>query len=307
MRAAEAAACARWGTLSALLSIPLKNAGPGGFDLLSVNHVAHSVNKSVRTVFVNSIAPLPNAHPVPVQRKPIRFNARSFVAFALSPEAPLSEWFECLDQWTENSPGFFAGRPVVLNLNHFTLDAEEIADLVDGLADRGIRVFAIEAKDADDLGPDLPPLLTGARAIAMEERRAEPQASPQGANAPANTNVQTEPARAVEQKTLIIDTPIRSGQSVFHPHGDVIVLGSVGSGSEIIAGGSVHIYGTLRGRAFAGVMGNPDARIFCQKNEAELLAVDGWYRTADDMEPSSRGRAIQAYLDNEVIWVSALD
>jgi septum site-determining protein MinC len=94
---------------------------------------------------------------------------------------------------------------------------------------------------------------------------------------------------------------------VFHPQGDVTVLGSVGSGSEIIAGGSIHIYGTLRGRAFAGAAGNAEARIFCQKNEAELLAVDGWYRTADDMEPSSRGRPIQAFLDNGTIWIAALD
>jgi septum site-determining protein MinC len=259
---------------------------------------------------VNNIAPFKNTRSVPVARKQIRFNARSFVAFALAPEAPLSEWFDGLDQWTENSPGFFAGRPVVLNLNHIALDTEEIIDLVDGLADRGIRVCAIEANGVEDLGLDLPPLLTGARTIAVEEkeperRRAEAANTP--ANAPANGNEQAAPARAAEAKTLIIDTPIRSGQSIFHPHGDVIVLGSVGSGSEIIAGGSVHIYGTLRGRAFAGVLGNPDARIFCRKNEAELLAVDGWYRTADDMEPSSRGRAIQAYLDNEVIWVSALD
>lgn len=253
---------------------------------------------------MNSIAPIQNARSAPVARKPIRFNARSFVAFALSPDAPLAEWFDGLDQWTENSPGFFAGRPVVLNLNHITLDTEEIVDLVDGLADRGIRVFAIEANGIDDLGPDLPPLLAGARTIAVEGKEPERR---QTANTPANTNEQAEPAHAAETRTLIIDTPIRSGQSVFHPHGDVIVLGSVGSGSEIIAGGSVHIYGTLRGRAFAGVMGNPDARIFCQKNEAELLAVDGWYRTADDMEASSRGRAIQAFLDNEVIWVSALD
>ncbi|MGN6464118.1 MAG: septum site-determining protein MinC [Rhizobiaceae bacterium] len=247
---------------------------------------------------MNSIAPVQNVQSAPVQRKPIRFNARSFVAFALAPEAPLAEWFDNLDQWTENSPGFFAGRPVVLNLNHFSLDQDEITDLVDGLADRGIRIFAIEANDVDDLGPDLPPLLTGARTIAVEE--------PRPARESANTN-DAEPVRAAEPKTLIVDSPIRSGQSIFHPHGDVIVLGSVGSGSEIIAGGSVHIYGTLRGRAFAGVMGNPSARIFCQRNEAELLAVDGWYRTADDMEPSSRGRAIQAFLDNEVIWVSALD
>jgi septum site-determining protein MinC len=251
---------------------------------------------------VNSIAPIHNVRSAPVAKKPVRFNARSFVAFALAPEAPLSEWFDRLDQWTENSPGFFAGRPVVLNLNHITLHAEEVIDLVDGLADRGIRVFAIEANGIDDLGPDLPPILTGARKIEVEEQKAPRQP----AGPPANTNEQA-PARAAEARTLIIDTPIRSGQSVFHPHGDVIVLGSVGSGSEIIAGGSVHIYGTLRGRAFAGVMGNPDARIFCQKNEAELLAVDGWYRTADDMEPSSRGRAIQAFLDNEVIWVSALE
>ncbi|TGU29210.1 septum formation inhibitor MinC, partial [bacterium M00.F.Ca.ET.152.01.1.1] len=83
--------------------------------------------------------------------------------------------------------------------------------------------------------------------------------------------------------TLMIKAPIRSGQSVFHPHGDVIVLGSVASGSEIVAGGSIHVYGTLRGRAIAGSEGNTSARIFCRKNEAELLAVDGWYTTAEEM------------------------
>ncbi|MBN9067480.1 MAG: septum formation inhibitor MinC [Rhizobiales bacterium] len=225
------------------------------------------------------MAPFKNTRSASVARKQIRFNARSFVAFALAPEAPLSDWFDGLDQWTENSPGFFAGRPVVLNLNHITLDTEEIIDLVDGLADRGIRVCAIEANGIEDLGLDLPPLLTGARTIAVEDRepeRRQAETANTPANAPANTNEQAAPVRAVEAKTLIIDTPIRSGQSIFHP-------------------------------PFAGVLGNPDARIFCRKNEAELLAVDGWYRTADDMEPSSRGRAIQAHLDNEVIWVSALD
>ena len=64
---------------------------------------------------MNSIAPVQNVPSAPVQRKPIRFNARSFVAFALAPEAPLAEWFDNLDQWTENSPGFFAGRLSVAN------------------------------------------------------------------------------------------------------------------------------------------------------------------------------------------------
>ena len=104
----------------------------------------------------------------------------------------------------------------------------------------------------------------------------------------------------------MIKAPIRSGQSVFHPHGDVIVLGSVASGSEIVAGGSIHVYGTLRGRAIAGSEGNVSARIFCRKNEAELLAVDGWYTTAEEMEGVSRGKAVQAFLDNDALCVVPL-
>jgi septum site-determining protein MinC len=233
------------------------------------------------------------------KKKSIRFRARSFVAFALAPEAPLEEWLQRLDRWTENSPGFFTGRPVLLDLNILKPEASEIAGLVSELADRGIRVYAIEAAGIDALGPDLPPLLTGAKEAAIDEQQQPGQhtavASPPPAIEPPAPNA------------LIIDTPIRSGQSIYHPDGDVIVLGSTGSGSEIFAGGSVHVYGTLRGRAFAGATGNSDARIFCRKNEAELLAVDGWYRTAEDMEPSTRGGPIQVFLDSGVIYVAPLN
>lgn len=230
----------------------------------------------------------------PIEKKSLRFRARSFVAFALTPETPLRDWLARLDRWTANSPGFFTGRPVVLDLNLLKPAPRDITTLVALLEERGIRVYAIEANGVEDLGPDLPPVLKGAKEAVIEDVHRAAQ-EPEKAE---------EPPKA---ESLIIDSPIRSGQSIFHPHGDVIVLGSVGSGSEIIAGGSIHIYGTLRGRAFAGVSGNEGARIFCRRNEAELLAVDGWYRTADDIEPSSRGRAIQAFLDNGVLWVTALD
>lgn len=232
------------------------------------------------------------------QKKPIRFRARSFVAFALAPEAPLEEWLKGVDGWIENSPGFFSGRPVVLDLNFLKPEVSEIAALVSQLTERGIRIYAIESKAIDVLGPDLPPLLIGAREAVIEEAPVEPD--PEVA----------EPAEAEEvtaSNSLIVEAPIRSGQSIVHPDGDVIVLGSASSGSEIIAGGSIHVYGTLRGRAFAGAWGDRKARIFCRKNEAELLAVDGWYRTAEDMEPSSRGRPIQAVLDEGVVLVTALN
>ncbi len=100
---------------------------------------------------------------------------------------------------------------------------------------------------------------------------------------------------------------MRSGQTIYHPYGDVVVLGSVGSGAEIVAGGSIHIYGALRGRAMAGANGNAKARIFCRKIEAELLAIGGYYRTADDLEEDLRNRPIQAWLDGETMVIAALE
>jgi septum site-determining protein MinC len=74
-----------------------------------------------------------------------------------------------------------------------------------------------------------------------------------------------------------------------------------------VAGGSIHIYGTLRGRAMAGSMGNARARIFCRRNEAELIAIDGYYRTAEDMTAELRGRPTQVWLEGAGIMIAALD
>ena len=76
--------------------------------------------------------------------------------------------------------------------------------------------------------------------------------------------------------------------------------------AEVIAGGSVHIYGTLRGRAMAGSVGNTSARIFCRKMEAELLAIDGVYKMAEDMDPALRGQSVQLWLDGDTIKAETL-
>ena len=89
--------------------------------------------------------------------------------------------------------------------------------------------------------------------------------------------------------------------------GDVTVLGSVGSGAEIVAGGSIHVYGTLRGRAMAGVNGNSTARIYCQRIEAELLAIDGYYQTAEEIDATLRNRPAQAWLDGNTMKITPLN
>ncbi|RWC25724.1 MAG: septum formation inhibitor MinC [Mesorhizobium sp.] len=259
----------------------------------------------------------------PLEAKSIRFRARSFVAFTLTPEDPLAAWLEGLDHWIGNSPGYFAGRPVVLDLNTLKPDVAAIESLVGVLGHRGIRIYAIELDGHTALEPNLPPVLVGAKEATTDgllpgrkaredvsgtsEGRA-PEAGPDKdkvGKAGASKIGESEP-QAEASGTLMIKAPIRSGQAIVHPHGDVIVLGSVASGSEIIAAGSIHVYGTLRGRASAGALGNRGARIFCRKNEAELLAVDGWYVTAEEMEGVSRGKPVQAFLDGDALRVSTL-
>jgi septum site-determining protein MinC len=182
---------------------------------------------------------------------------------------------------------------VVLDLAAVTLTTPGITHLIDELGSRNIRIMGIEGIDAEKLGPGLPPLLRGGRAATVEA--VDPPATKQAAA----------PARK-EPSSLLLETPVRSGQSVFFPDGDVTVLGSVGSGAEIIAGGSIHIYGTLRGRAMAGMSGNRQARIFCSRIEAELLAIDGFYRTAEDLDATLEGRVVQAWLNGEVLMVAAM-
>ena len=224
-------------------------------------------------------------------RAPVRFRGRSYLAFVLAPEPPIADWLAALERSVKGSAGFFLGRPAVLDLAAVELSAQAIAHLVGQLEALGIRIMGIEGADAEQLGAGLPPALKGGRAAAVEA--AEPAAR--------KSNSIKEPT------SLLLDSPVRSGQQIFFPNGDVTVLGSVASGAEIVAGGSIHVYGALRGRAMAGANGgNRQARIFCSRIEAELLAIDGFYRTIDELDAKLCGKPVQAFLDGETLMVTEL-
>jgi septum site-determining protein MinC len=226
----------------------------------------------------------------------MRLHGRSIMAFVLTPTAPLTEWLTQLDKRSGTSPAFFVGRPIILDLAAVALNESQIGELIGELAGRGIRVMALEGPEPDRLGPSLPPVL----------KRGRPSASEALAPPPPGKGA-ARPSRRQEPSSLLIETPIRSGQSVIFPNGDITVLGSVASGAEVVAGGSIHIYGALRGRALAGSMGNARARIFCSKNDAELVSSDGYYRTAEEMDASLRSRPAQCWLENRVLAIAALD
>jgi len=107
--------------------------------------------------------------------------------------------------------------------------------------------------------------------------------------------------------TKIITQPVRSGQQVYAKGGDLIVMAAVNPGAEIIADGNIHVYAPMKGRALAGVMGNTQARIFCQSMQAELIAIAGNFRVFEDEMPSNiRAKTVQAYLDGEQLIVAPL-
>jgi septum site-determining protein MinC len=227
------------------------------------------------------------------QRQVMRLRGRSYIAFVFSPFMPIVDWLGEIDATLARSSGFFAGRPIVLDLSAVDLSSHGIAHLVSNLESRGIRVLGLEGVEPTGLDAGLPPVLSGGRGCVVEQ--------------------QVEPKKVDDQPpppptpSLLLQCPVRSGQRIVFTEGDITVLGSVGSGAEIVAGGSIHVYGTLRGRAMAGINGNSAARIYCQKIEAELVAIDGYYQTAEDIGETMRRRAAQAWLDGDIIRITPLN
>jgi septum site-determining protein MinC len=221
------------------------------------------------------------------------------MALVLAPEVPLDKWLSALDAQMERSPNFFDARPVVVDLGSVPREQPNVAQFLQLLERRGIRIIGTEGAHPswdgiEAWGRPLPVSSKPGREIEMPE-----------AKLPAPLAEHT--LSGGEANTLLIDQPVRSGQSVVFERGDITVLGSVASGAEVMAGGSVHVYGTLRGRAIAGLSGHPGARIFCSTLQAELLAIDGVYQTADNMPAKLLGKPVQAWLDGEQMKLSVLD
>lgn len=226
-----------------------------------------------------------------------QLRGRSFLTFAVTPEPPIADWLLGLDEWVSNSPGFFIGRPVVADLTAVKLSESGIAHLIGQLSKRGIRIMGLTGVDPATISERLPPVLCSGWSARGDENLDKERASAGASSAPSGRR---EPA------SLLLETPLRSGQSVNFPFGDVTVLGSVASGAEVAAGGSIHVYGTLRGRAMAGSLGDARARIFCSRNEAELLAIGSCYRTAENIAAELRSRPAQAWLQDARIMIAAL-
>lgn len=241
-----------------------------------------------------------------------------------------------LDQRMADAAGFFDDEPVVIDASRLT-DAVEWEPLLAALRRHrlppiGVMVAEALADSARAAGlaqVSLPPLAAKLSSEAGSATNAaagatKPDSLPSPAAALATSAtpdtavdviadtgvaVSEPPASAgMAVATLIIEKPLRSGQKVYARHADLIVLGVVSHGAEVIADGNIHVYGPLRGKAMAGARGNADARIFTTQFDAELIAVAGVYRSMTAaLSPDLENKPATVRLTGDKLIVEPLD
>ncbi|TSH89376.1 septum site-determining protein MinC [Verticiella sediminum] len=217
-----------------------------------------------------------------------------------------------LNERLDAAPGFFEGEPVVIDATRLE-QAPAWRELADTLQRRGLPVVGVAAADAWQpeiqaaglaavhlpAGRDAAPLASGS--VHRDPPAAVPEQGELDIPAPAEVVAQAgvahatadavsaapQPPAETGRPTLMIDRSLRSGQRVYARGADLVVIGMVSPGAEVIADGSIHVYGPLRGKAMAGARGDESARIFTTRLDAELVAVAGIYRVVDTRLPEN--------------------
>lgn len=220
------------------------------------------------------------------------------------------------------APKLFGRAAVILDFGGLSQipDVATAQALLDGLRSAGVLPVALAygTTETERLSQQLGlPLLAKFRAqYERADLEAVPAAPPPApapeparrprAAAAAPAVAPADPAKA-PQPGRMQTSNVRSGQQLYAENCDLTVMATVGAGAEVIADGSIHIYGTLRGRALAGAQGNTTARIFCREFHAELVAIAGHYKVLDDVPDTLRGKAVQVWLEQDQIKIAALD
>jgi septum site-determining protein MinC len=203
------------------------------------------------------------------------------------------------------APALFERAALCLDLSPLDHDvsAAQLRALLDSIRRTGLLPIGLAhgtaAVDALARELDLPVLTQfraqqsyGAAVAAVKAVSQQPAPAPVPAPAPATEEIVAIPA-------LMHHRPVRSGQRIYARHRDLVVTSAVGAGAEVMADGCVHVYGTLRGRAMAGVRGEVSARVFCHDFHAELVSVAGVFRVFETIPPDLAGKPVQAWLDGD--------
>jgi septum site-determining protein MinC len=195
------------------------------------------------------------------------------------------------------APEFFKNSPLVFDLHELnSLDLDiDVTGLINMIRKLGLLPIGIRGgvtrqnQQALELGI---PIHSGHSTAAASGTQKQQTPGPEAAPAP----------QVVAASTTLLTHPVRSGQRIY-ASGDLIILAQVSAGAEILAEGNIHVYGSLRGRALAGVQGNTEARIFCSDLQAELISIAGNYKISEDLNDAVLNQPVQIYLQNHTLVI----
>ncbi len=237
-----------------------------------------------------------------------------------------------LTERVKMAPGFFNQTPVVIDLNELPAEKQQLDffDLREILLSLSIIPVGVKGADKSILN-----LLEAAGLAILAEARhksSETHKNTQKTQEPPpvlktevepppqdlpETSVSANPEQTgseaaqtlpplLSQTAKVVKQAVRSGRQIYARDGDLIIIGSVSAGAEVLADGNIHIYGTLRGRALAGVQGDQSAAIFCHSLQSELVSIAGIYLLSEDIPEDKIGTPVQIFMDHERLQIDEL-
>lgn len=219
----------------------------------------------------------------------------------------LTELSAQVENKVKQSPRFFQNAPVIIDLSHITqINTADLQRLVTLLKQHQMFPIGVQCSD-----PNLQQTALAANLAIMPNTKSADSTNNTPAPKPTVTEPnekQTEEATSPTQaSTKVITQPVRSGQQIYAPEGDLLILNSVSPGAELLAAGNIHVYGSLRGRALAGVHGNTEAHIFCQQLDAELVAIAGHYQASEELiADANEGKMVHIHLDDDQLRIDTI-
>ncbi len=201
-----------------------------------------------------------------------------------------------LEQRIKQAPQYFTNAPMIIDIND-----------VDTKEQMNLEQLCNTLKSCQIIPVGIRGLSKKNQQLAIDQGLAIVKSSTNKKTSISKNSSEKNSTGIIKRPYKLISKPVRSGTQIYAKDSDLVILSSVNTGAEVIADGNIHIYGPLRGRALAGARGDEQARIFCEKCDAELVSVAGHYLVKENLKvPKSKKPLIQIYLNNNTIIIEGI-
>lgn len=233
-----------------------------------------------------------------MSQQPIELKGSSFTLSVVHIRNPQPELIHhALMTKIDAAPEFLKNAPVVVNIGQLAANDVNWPELHQAIIRTGLKVVGVSGCKDNKIKQQVQstglPVLNEGKAV----------------NSPASATVPPPIAQSMSENyaaTKVITSPVRSGQQLYARNADLVVIGHVSAGAELVADGNIHVYGMMRGRALAGASGNDKARILCTQLSAELLSIAGNYWLMDQIPAQYAGQSACLTLSDGVLSISTL-